>query len=183
MSTIAPVTAEQLMNMRSAGRCELIEGDLRMMSPAGWFHGAVAAQLHTIVASYIRENDLGLVFAAETGFLISRDPDTVRAPDLAFVHKDRVPAELPQEAYWPGAPDLAAEILSPNDSPREVAEKVQSWLDAGCQLVWVIDPVQRAVIVHKPGSNAIVLAEENELSGNDVITGFQCPISSIFRSL
>ncbi|MCE9556808.1 MAG: Uma2 family endonuclease, partial [Planctomycetes bacterium] len=106
MSTITPVTADQLLKVHANDRCELIAGEVRMMSPAGWKHGIIVQRLTILVGGYIEKHGLGVAFGAETGFLIARDPDTVRALDLAFIARENLPAIEPTEAYWPGAPDL-----------------------------------------------------------------------------
>jgi Uma2 family endonuclease len=134
------------------------------------------------MAAHVRQNRLGKIFMAETGFLLSRDPDTVRAPDIAFIRKDHLPAELPQDAFWPGPPDLAVEVVSPGDTLRELDEKVQGWLDAGAMLVWVVDPQRRSVGVYRAGRNIKMLTENDELTGEDVLEGFRCRVGEIFAN-
>lgn len=181
MSTIAPVNAEQLLRMPSDGyRYELIAGELRMMSPAGWRHGDVGGWLHGIIAAHVSKQRLGKVFLAETGFVLARDPDTVRAPDIAFIHKDHLPADLPEDAYWPGPPDLAVEVVSPSETYRDVDEKAKAWLAAGTQLVWVVNPLQRTVSVYRGEADTETLTAGHELNGGDVLPGFRCPVSDIF---
>ena len=114
MSTTTRVTADQLFEMPDDGhRYELVAGELRKMVLSDWKHGAIGGQLNGWLARHIQQQKLGRIFCAETGFLLARDPDTVRAPDFAFIHKAHLPAEAPEEAFWPGAPDLAVEVLSP----------------------------------------------------------------------
>jgi Uma2 family endonuclease len=182
MSTTTLVTAEQLLHMpRDGHRYELVAGELRKMAPAGWEHGDVGGWLNVLMAEYIRTNRPGKIFLAETGFLLSRGPDTVRAPDIAFIRKDHLPAERPLQAFWPGPPDLAVEVVSPGDTYREVAEKVEAWLAAGAMLVWVVDPQWRTVTVHRPGAELRTLTEKDELSGEDVLPGFRCRVGEIFN--
>src|SRR5205809_125948 len=107
------VTADQLLSMRDTGRCELIYGELVMVSPAGAEHGVVAVRLARSVTDYVEQNDLGFVFAAETGFKLATDPDLVRAPDGSFVRNDRISGGIPK-GYFPGPPDLAIEVVSPD---------------------------------------------------------------------
>ena len=150
MTTTTLVTADQLLHMPSDGcRHELVAGELRSMTPAGWRHGMVTGCLHGLMAAVIRPGRLGKIFSAETGFLLSRDPDTVRAPDIAFIRKDHLPPSLPEDAFWPGPPDLAVEVVSPRDTYREVDEKVQAWLDAGATMVWVVNPKWRSISVYR----------------------------------
>jgi len=178
---MTPVTAEQLLHMPSDGcRYELLAGELRMMSPGGWRHGEVGGWLHALIGNYLVQRRIGKLFFAETGFIISRDPDTVRAPDIAFVHNDHLPADLPDDAFWPGAPDLAVEVVSPSDIYREVDEKAKAWLAAGAQLVWVVNHIERTVSVYRAGEVALTLTEAEELSGEDLLPGFRCRIAEIF---
>lgn len=173
MSVTIPVTADQLLRMPDDGhRYELIAGELKKTTPAGWEHGAVGGRLHAWLGGHVEQNDLGMIFTAETGFLLARNPDTVRAPDIAFVHKDHVPATLPEEAFWPGAPDLAVEVVSPGDTVGEVADKVKSWLDAGARLVWVVNPKSRTVTVHRSATEISILTENDELGAEDLLPGF-----------
>lgn len=144
-------TADELFQASGLGRCELVRGELFMMSPAGFEHGQIAGLLCLRLGQYVENRALGTVTGAETGFLISRSPDTVRAPDVAFIRAERLPS-APIRGFFPGAPDLAVEVLSPNDVPREVAAKTREWLDAGCRAVWVIDPLARTVTVHQVGA-------------------------------
>ncbi len=171
-------TAEQLLRNPHIGRCELIRGELRMMSPSGARHGLVAGNLFVAIASHVRARGLGRAFAAETGFQICRDPDTVRAPDVAFVKTGRPAA--PARGFYPGAPDLAVEVLSPDDRPGYVREKVVEWLEAGARAVWVVDPDDRTATVHEPGRKAKRLGEGGILRGGDVLPGFELPVRAIF---
>ncbi len=113
--------ASELLAAWVIGRSEMVRGELIRMSPAGFDHGRIAATLSLLVGRFVREHDLGVTTAAETGYLISSDPDTVRAPDLGFVRKERL-ADAPSRGFFPGAPDLAVEVLSPDDSARDVLE-------------------------------------------------------------
>ena len=183
MSTTTLVTAEQLLYMpRGRFRCELIAGELRKMSPAGWKHGLIAARLHLLLGRYVDDHGLGVLFEGDTGFLLASDPDTVRAPDVAFICRERLAAEKPTEAFWPGPPDLAVEVNSPGDTAHEVDDKVKGWLDAGTRMVWVIDPKRRSVTVYRSAARVIVLTENDELSGEDVVEGFHCVVGDLFAA-
>lgn len=181
MSATAPVTVEQLLRMPDDGnRYELVAGELRKMVPAGWRHGDVGGRLHSLLGHCIVENRLGKVFSAETGFLLARDPDTVRAPDVAFIHRDHLPAEEPAEAFWPGAPDLAVEVVSPGETISDVDEKVQGWLDAGVAAVWVVNPKWESVTVYRSPADIKTLTKDDGLDGEDVVPGFRCRVRDIF---
>jgi Uma2 family endonuclease len=119
--------------------------------------------------------------AAETGFQIARDPDTVRAPDVGFVLSEREPGE-PVKGYFPGPPDLAVEVLSPDDRASEVLAKVRDWLAAGCRRVWVVDPRTRTVSVYRSPSEIVVLSESDTLTDEELLPGFHLPVGEIFAA-
>jgi Uma2 family endonuclease len=151
------VTADELLRIADDGfRYELVRGELRKMAPAGNVHGKVAMRKAWRLAQYVEANELGVVFAAETGFRLASDPDTVRAPDVAFVSRARVEQVGPTEGYWPGAPDMAVEVISPSDTYTEVDEKVAEWLEAGTRMVVVINPRNRTMKVHEGATDIVV---------------------------
>ena len=152
-----------------------------MMSPSGWRHGHVVGNLQTMLGSFIRQHDLGIVFGAETGFRLSSNPDTVRAPDIALVSKAKLPSEMPEEAFWPGAPDLVVEVLSPGDRTGEVDEKIEAWLAAGASAVWVVDPKLQTVTIYRSKTDVAVKTPGESLDGGTVVPGFSCPVDDIFR--
>jgi Uma2 family endonuclease len=123
---------------------------------------------------------LGAVYAAETGFKLSSNPDTVRAPDIAFISKPRVEQVGDTAGYWPGAPDLAVEVLSPDDRVSEVEEKVSEWLSAGSQQVWVVSPKLRTVTIYTSLTDIVMLTEKDTLKGGGVVPGFEISIAEIF---
>lgn len=131
------------------------------------------------MSAYVAQHDLGIVTAAETGFYIERDPDTVRAPDVGFVMKDRVP-ESRLRAFFPGAPDLAVEVISPDDRKREVLAKVESWLESGCTVVWVVDPEQRSLVAYRFREQQLEAAECDSLTGDELLPGFSLSADEIF---
>jgi Uma2 family endonuclease len=174
-------TADQLLQMPSDGsRYELVAGELRKMTPAGWQHGDVGGSLYAFMSAHNLQKKLGKMFLAETGFLLARDPDTVRAPDIAFIHKDHLPADLPGAGYWPGAPDLAVEVVSPSDTFSEVDEKAKGWLAAGSLMVWVVNPAWHTVTIYRSATEIQTLTENDELTGDAVLPGFRCRIGEIF---
>jgi Uma2 family endonuclease len=182
MVATAPITtAEQLFQAPDLGRCELVRGELIMMSPAGSEHGAIALLVGSALLDFVKSHSLGAVLGAETGFQIASDPDTVRAPDVAFIRADRIGERLPQ-GFFPGAPDLAVEVLSPGDRASEVIAKVDDWLSAGCRAVWVIDPKTRIVIVYHGSRNAVILTATDILDGGDLLPGFRRLVAEIFMT-
>jgi Uma2 family endonuclease len=162
-------------------RHELVAGELRVMSPAGWEHGQIIANLSDFLGAFIRQHKLGRWFGAETGFLLKHAPDTVRAPDFAFIANAHLPKTKPVEVYWPGAPDLAVEVLSPGDTSGEVADKVEEWLACGCAAVWVVNPKLKSVTIYQSLTNVRVFTAGESLSGDPVVAGFSCPVDELFR--
>jgi len=168
-------TAEELERAGDIGRCELIRGDLIMMIPPGGRHGQLASFIGYRLMGFAGEKNLGTVLA-ETGFVLSRDPDTVRAPDVAFLRPGR---EI-GDGFIDGAPDLAVEVTSPGDRSGEIREKVAEWLEAGAETVWQVDPRKRTVVVHCSYSEPQVLAEHDVLRGGRVLPGFELPLVQLF---
>lgn len=180
-ATTQLVTAEDLFNMPDDGfRYELVEGELRRMSPSGYSHGKIAARLTVILGYYVEEKELGDVCAAETGFTLATNPDTVRAPDVAFIRKERVREVSDTKSYGVGVPDLAVEVISPNDRVGKVEEKVNEWLEAGTPMVWIVSPKLRTVTVFRSRTDIKVLTENDTLDGEDVVPGFQYPVARLF---
>ena len=176
------MTAEELLRLPDDGmRHELIDGELRTMAPSGSEHGWIEVGVTVSLAQYVRANRLGRVFGAETGFLLAREPDLVRAPDAAFVRRDRVLAAGDVKGYWPGAPDLAVAVISPPDLYTEVDEKVADWLTYGARLVLVVNPRRRVMVVYRPDHTVQVLTTGDLLDGGDVVPGWQLPVRDIFE--
>ncbi len=161
-------------------RYELVRGELQETPPAGGYHGNVAFTIASIIGAYIRGKDLGVGFTAETGFVTRRAPDSVRAPDVAFVSKERLAGGRAPDGFVQTAPDLAVEVVSPNDSASAIDAKVNEYFDAGASLVWVVYPGTRSVTVHlSPGENW-TLNEEAVLDGEPVFEDFHVPVSELF---
>jgi len=173
-------TADELLRLpRGRGRHELVHGELRTMSPAGPRHGKVAARFAKILMMHVDRLRLGDVYGADTGFLLARGPDTVMAPDVAFVAAAR--AHLaPETGYFPGPPDLAVEVRSPGDSPAEVAAKAQKWLAHGCGVVVAVDPASRTAVVWRRLEATRALCEQDTLDCGDVVPGFTLRLSELF---
>ena len=175
------VTAEELLRIPDDGfRYELVQGELRRMTPAGNVHGRVAMNIGTALNNHVKAHDLGVVYAAETGFRLATDPDTVRAPDAAFVRREHVEEVGETEGYWPGAPDLAVEVISPADAYTEVEAKVAEWLRVGARMVIVVDPSNRTVKIHRTLTEVASLTEDDEIDGADVVRGWRLPVRQLF---
>jgi Uma2 family endonuclease len=174
------ISAEELSQMPNPGRCELLRGEMIMMSPSGSLHGKITARLGAIIYKFVEQNKLGIVFGAETGFIIRRDPDTVLAPDASFVRTDRIPDPFPQ-GFFNGPPDLAVEVLSPNDRASEVQAKIRNWLDSGCRAVWIVDPQTKSVTIYKSSHDIVVLSSADTFADDQMLLGFTVTISEIFE--
>ena len=173
---MAITTAEELLRAGDIGRCELIRGELRTMIPPGYRHGRLQVRLGRKLDEFVEAQELGTVLG-EVGFILSRDPDTVRAPDVAFMRQGH---PEPERGFLSGAPDLAVEILSPDDRPGYVADKVAEWLEAGTAAVWIVDPDARTVTVHEPDRAPCVVNDTKILRGGDLLPGFMLEIREIF---
>ena len=174
------MTADDLWRLPDDGlRHELVQGELTVMTPASGDHGEIALNVGAILRAHVKANQLGRVLGAESGFIIGRNPDTVRSPDAAFISKDRAPAGgWPK--FVPFAPDIAVEVVSPSDSLLDVEEKIEQWLKAGTALVWVVNPRGRTVTVHRGGRDPRVLRESDALTGEDVCEGFSVQVAELF---
>ena len=175
------MTADELLMMPDdGGRYELIEGELVELVPPGAAHGFVALNSGGVLREFVRPRRLGVVFGAETGFVISSDPDTVRAPDAAFVASDRLPQGGLPAGYLRLAPDLVVEVVSPSDTASEVRDKARTWLNAGCRLVWAAYPATRSVTVYRSMEDVTILGSDDMLDGSPALEGFSIRVSELF---
>ena len=170
---------------RSLGPCELVDGEIKLMEPAGGEHGEVTVNISSPLFFYVKSHDLGKVFAAETGYILKHaqeegERDTVKGIDASFIRKERVPPEGIPKKFIPFPPDLAVEVVSPGDTKREVAEKVQEYLDFGVPLVWVVRPTEKTVTVYRANGEVEVKRDGDLLSGEGVVPGFTLKVDGIF---
>jgi Uma2 family endonuclease len=180
MGETSLMTAEELLRLNLPDkRTELIRGRLVVRDPGGARHGAVANRIAYRITAHVEAVDLGRVYAAETGFKIESDPDTVRAPDVAFIAKHRLP-EVEPRGYPGWAPDLAVEVLAHDDHPAETLEKIAQWLKAGVRLVWVVDSEKRTARVYRADGSEALLGPNETLDGEDVLPGFHCPLAALW---
>jgi Uma2 family endonuclease len=181
MSTVTRTTAEELLVLpRGEHRYELVKGELIAMSPAGSEHGDIASEIGMLLRHYVKQHRLGRVFGAETGFLLERDPDTVLAPDAAFVRQERISEVGIPRGYFPGPPDLAVEIISPSETEQQADDKARAWLESGAKLVWNIRPLTRSIDVYRPGADVESLSAGDALTGEDVVPEFTCRVRALF---
>jgi Uma2 family endonuclease len=175
-TTIPPVTDADLVRMPRDGRkYELVDGEIRV-SPAGYRHGVVSVRLTIRIGTFVAAHGLGDVLESSTGFRLPGG--NVRCPDVSFVSAARVPAGRPQ-GFAELAPDLAVEVLSPEDRQRDVLDKVGEYLGAGVRLVWVIDPEQATAVVFRSLTDIRRVERDGVLDGEDVVPGFTCALSEL----
>jgi len=174
--------AQLFSTQRDGSRLELVKGVLIVLSPAGSEHGRIASRILIRLGNHVETNNLGETFAAETGFLIASDPDTVRAPDAAFVSHEKMSSVEETSAYLPLAPDLVVEVVSPNDSSSDVEAKAQEWLAAGSLIVLVADPKNETVRIYRSRSEIRVLHTGESFSSGEVCHNWQLAVDDVFRT-
>lgn len=174
-------TIEQLPGIPDA--YELDAGELSFTTPTHTPHGSVVMAATVAIGSYVNAHRLGAAFGEQTGFILERNPDTVRAPDVAFVREDRLPPDGLEPSYFEGGPDLAVEVISESNRPGRMRRKIAQYFAAGSRLVWVIDPNQRTVAVYASERESLLLHESDSLDGEDVLPGFQYPIAQLFSRI
>ena len=179
LATTKLVTSDEFLEMEEPQRGELIRGRVVEMVAPGGTHGRLAMRLARFIGNYAEEHALGEVFAAETGFVLERNPDTVRCPDVAFIARGRL-AEAMTDKHIPIPPDLVVEVNSPNDRAGEVLAKVRWWLSRGVRLVWVVDPESETVMAYLPDGAVRLVRREETLDGGDVLPGFEVALGRLF---
>ena len=179
------VTAEELLTMPNGKNFELVNGELveRNMS---WESERIGSNLLGLLWSFCREHDCGVVNGANAGYqcfeeIYPDDPDRLRKPDVSYISVDRLPSGTAAKGHCPIVPDLAVEVISPNDLSEEVEAKVAEYLRAGVRLVWVVHPQTKTIRIHRANGTVQDLRLHEEVSGEDVILGFRCPVSEFFR--
>jgi Uma2 family endonuclease len=175
------LTAEEFELLPDDGkRCELIDGELREMAPTVNWHGEVESNLVIRLGGHVQAHGLGRVSCGEVLYIVQRNPDRVRAADIAFLRQDRVPSLEARQHIMEVIPDLVVEILSKSDTIEEISDKIDDWLHAGVQRLWVADPFRRTVTIYQPGRDPSLLGEHGTLEGDPVVPGFRCPVAEIF---
>jgi Uma2 family endonuclease len=174
-----PLTAEQFDLLPLEGPCELVNGEVLHLSPTRRRHGKVVSRLGRYLDEFVEAGGLGEVYGAETGFIVRRDPDTVRGADAAFVAAERL-AGVGDDVFLPFAPDLAVEVVSPSERPAEILDKVRDYLAAGSRLVWVVNPRRRHVQVFREDGTLAVVEPPARLTGDPVLPGFSVSLDALF---
>lgn len=174
------LTAEEFAALHVEGvRLELIRGEMRVMPPGFADHGETVGAVHAILGAYIRTYRLGKIYGAETGFLVARNPDTIRTTDIAFIQRSRLTPEAVAPNWNPVIPDLV-EVVASRDRAPEIAGKVEMWIEAGVRMVWVVYRIRRTVEVFQRHRQMLLVTEHEQLTGLDVIPGFFTPVAEIF---
>jgi Uma2 family endonuclease len=182
--TSGVMTADDLLTLREDGwQYELRRGELIRLAPASERHSDLEVRTIVRLGSHVEANRLGRVYSGDAGFRLSSDPDTVLAPDVAFVARERLATGPARDHFFVGAPDLAVEIVSPSDSAPKVRAKVEEYLRAGTRLVWVIHPTKRSITVDRADGTVAELREGATLSGEEVVPGFACGVAELFDEL
>jgi len=178
MATMSRATEADLQKTPKDGhKYELVDGEIRKMSPAGWRHGEVCVALAARLFAFARERKLGRVADSSTG--VRLPGGNVRSPDVSFIAAERFPSDQPVVGFSPVVPDLVVEVLSPDDHPRAVLDKVGEYLESGVRLVWVVDPESRTATRYRSTTDVLPLTAADDLSGEDVLPGFRCRVADI----
>jgi Uma2 family endonuclease len=175
-----PITAEQLecIHDDAGHRFELVEGRLVVMEPAGYAHGAATMAVALVLGSWIRDHGVGVSLAGEPGFILGRGPDSVRAPDFAFIRMDRVPSP-PPDGFVEMTPDFAVEIVGKDAEAADVHDKARMWLGQGVEEVWVVDPRARTAAIHLPGREPETFTDDEEIYASGSLVGFSCRVGDL----
>jgi Uma2 family endonuclease len=173
------VTAEELERFPDDDyRYELVEGRVIRMSPTGWEHGRIVMRVGFLLGQHVRSTNLGEV-VTEVGFTLRSNPDTVRAPDVAFVRRERIPTGR-LRGFWTGSPDLAIEVLSPDDRATGIHAKVEEYLTCGVLAVIVLDPDDATATIHRRLAPPVTVCDNDEIELDDVVVGFRCAVRELF---
>lgn len=184
MATTKVMTANELLTMPDDGRrWELVRGELREVSPSGIRASAITAVIGAWLTLYVIERQLGIVTIADGGFVFEHDPDTVLAPDVAFIRQEHVPSDDKLHRFGQIPPDLAVEVVSPTDRPGALAEKIAFYLAHGVPLVWVVDPATRTARVYRSGNEPRRLTIDDALDGEEIVPGFRLPLAQVFAAI
>ena len=175
------MTAEEFEALPDDGkRYELIDGELREMPPTAHWHSEVESNLVIRLGGHVQAHRLGRVSCGEVLFLVRRDPDRVRAADIAFIRQERVPSLEARQHVMEVIPDLVAEVLSKHDTVEGISDRIDDWLGAGVPMLWIVDPFRRTVTIYQPNRDPALLGEHGTLEGDPVVPGFRCPVAEIF---
>jgi Uma2 family endonuclease len=177
LATIADIEAMH----DEPGRVALIEGELYRMAPAGGRHGRLGVRLTVALHLFVEAHESGVVYGADTGFVLQREPDTLLAPDVTFIRKDRVPVGDDEIGFPEVVPDLVVEILSPSNTSTMMTKKVNAYLAAGVSLIWVVNPVHSVITVHEQDGHRREIGMDGILDGGHILPGLSLPVADLFQ--
>ena len=177
MKSEKPVTIEDMYNMPKDGRkYELVNGEV-LVSPVNWLHTKIATKIVHIFATFLEQSPVGEVFCDNLGIVLPNK--NLRSPDVTFIRFEKLPAEFPQ-TFAQVVPDLAVQILSPSDSPSQMAAKIGEFLECGVTLVWVVDPERKTATVYRSISDTKQYSSDDVITAEPILPGFSCPVSRFF---
>lgn len=182
-ATVRLDTADDLWEMPGDEPWEIWGGELRGVGGAGGRASNLAGEIFSLIRPFVRAGKLGLLTGADGAYIVARDPDTVLVPDVGFVRWNHLPNRRAPERFIPVAPDLAVEVGSPSDTPRDVAAKMALYRRAGVPLVWWVYPDRRTVTVYRDGEDLGAFGEGDDLDGGEVLPGFRLAVAEIFAEV
>ncbi|MBW3622119.1 MAG: Uma2 family endonuclease [Armatimonadetes bacterium] len=175
------MTADEFLEFcRNEKHLELVRGAVIQLSPSGIVHNQIESHASDLLKAFVMPRKLGVVWTGDAGFILERDPFTVRSPDLSFVRQERFEPVKHLEGFFPGAPDFAVEILSPTDSLKATEAKAQMYLRTGCSVVWILNPADFTLRIYRVGEAVRVLGLDDEADAEPVLPGFRCPVRDLF---
>ena len=178
------ITVEEFYEKALEGfRGELVRGELRETMPTSILHGIIAGRIAGLLWVFVLQQKLGEVLTAETGFRLFVNEKTVRVPDVAFLSNEKLAEVKDFSKFFSGTPDLAVEVISPNESYDEVQGKLEDYLAAGVKTVWIVRPKQKTVTVYRSLFDFKVFQEDDVLDGGDVLPNYECKLQDIFGNL
>lgn len=182
ISTKPALTADEFWELpeKQGARFELVDGEAVEMPGSTMRHSALVATIFSLLRAYVLENQLGQVFPDGLSYLLRRDPDTIRIPDVSFIPRERLPPDGPQESYADIVPGLVVEVVSPGNSAAELRRRTRDYVDAGVAQVWIVWPDDRTVSAYAGSMTPTELTSEDTLEGGDVLPGFSVPVADLF---
>lgn len=182
MSTTTSMTAEELLRLPKDGyRYELIRGELHRMSPAGHEHCEISSIISTHLRNFVIPHKLGTVLTNDPGYKLESNPDTVRAPDVAFISCARIKQITDRRVFQNFAPDLAIEVLSPGDSLPKLVKKCEVWLNAGTLAAVIVNPRRKTATLYESNVESRVFTDAESLTVPDVVPGWEMPVREMFE--
>ncbi len=175
-----PWTGEELDRLPEGWRYEIDEGELVIMPPAGFEHGKVGTTVTGLIWQFVRSHGLGQVLTCDTGFRLRRDPETLRAPDVAFISNERIALIADPKKFSEVPPDLAVEVLSPSNSQVDMGRKVEQYLAAGVRSVWILDPGNQTLTYYRPDEKPITLNDPEAMVEDPCLPGFRCLLAELW---